>query len=135
MKYFIITLFFCIIGTESYSQFKPRKFENNQGKIIVDSLEISNILSKRKSEIEFNKNFNKNTILAQNSYHLCRNGGFEEFELNGTAYNIIGFEHSITNPLNPTQCRTLNTVSDIKIGTFHFCFSSLSKKTEITTVL
>ena len=62
---------------------------------------------------------NKNTILAQNSYHLCRNGGFEEFELNGNAYNIIGFEYSITSPLNPTQCQTLHTVSDIKIPQYN----------------
>ncbi|RAR47310.1 T9SS type B sorting domain-containing protein [Flavobacterium lacus] len=119
MKYFIITLLFCLIGSESYSQFTPRKFENNQGRIIVDSVEISNILSKRKYEIEYNKNFSKNTILAQNSYHLCRNGGFEEFELNGTVYTILGFEYSITNPLNPTECRTLQTDSDLKIPQYN----------------
>lgn len=119
MKYFVISLLFWLIGLDLYSQTQPRKFENKRGEIIVDTLEINEIILNRKLEIEYNRYFNKYTTMAQNSYHLCRNGGFEEFELNGNTYNLIGFEYTVTNPLNPTQCQTESTTSNIKIQQFN----------------
>lgn len=111
MKDFLFTAIFSILFSSIYSQTPKKKFENNLGQIITDSTEIKKIILKQKSEIEYNLKSNKYTTPTQNSYYLCRNGGFEEYESN----NILGFEYSITNPLNPTQCQTveINTSTSI----------------------
>lgn len=119
MKRILLAVIFALVSNVLYCQTKPRKFENSQGKVLVDSTEINLFLQKRKSEIEFNQNYNKYNTQAQNSYHLCQNGGFEEYELNGSAITIFGFEYIITNPYNPTQCQTVPSVSNIKIPQYN----------------
>ena len=133
--------FFIIISTSNFlfSQnhtkinVKDIKIEDSKGNLITDSIQKIEILSKRKQNIELNKNPLYRAIL--NPVYLCSNNSFEEFENSSNAIVLKNFLYTVENASNPTQCVSVNTTATQEIIQYNPSQSNLMASTVNSTYI
>jgi gliding motility-associated-like protein len=126
MKKIFTTLFFFFFFHTIEAQkvntidIPKRKIENNEGKIITDSIELKNFYTKQSEEIAINLNQTKQfSPSALNAVQMCSNGSIEEFELVSGNYFLKDFEYGFGDPINPMQCKNVNTNSNLRIKQYN----------------
>ena len=113
----LLTNSFLFSQDQTIKEIKNLKFEDSNGNLITDSIQLNTFLAKRNAEIVANKKLKFRASL--NPVHLCSNNNFEEFENSGSANILKNFLYTVENPINPTQCATPNATATQEIEQFN----------------
>ena len=91
-----------------YKNISHAKFENSEGTLILDTLEIKKRYALSMNNLLASQSKNVLKTNNQTAVNICSNGGFEEFEVTSTGVFLKDYAYFLGKASNPIQCKPLS---------------------------
>lgn len=112
-----------------FSSIKNIKIEDQNGRLITDSIERKTYFEKKQQNIDFDTKISNRLSLAQTAVQMCSNSGFEEYETVSGVNVLKDFMFTEGFVQNPIQCKSVTETANQNISQYDPNNSSLMVST------
>ncbi|TDE43875.1 T9SS type B sorting domain-containing protein [Flavobacterium rhamnosiphilum] len=101
-----------------FSSIRNIKIEDQNGRLITDSIERKTYFEKKQQNIDFDTKISNRLSLAQTAVQMCSNSGFEEYETVSGVNVLKDFMFTEGFVQNPIQCKSVTETANQNIRQF-----------------